>query len=338
MSFRLRQLRPSLRHILMHGYTDPRWREDSAWVDRLDSRQRSREDPVPLHRRHTGGARHQRRDGGGPGRRQGAGADVSRADAAAGADPVGPGSVHHPVDRRRSADAVGHRGRRAAALRTVGECPAPVLSSTSPTSCPRRVATELTQRDKALLRLASSAPVRKRFADAWVLMDRIHDADDSAEVLFRYLRKSRPKINAWFVIQSGTPDWERLREAGYKRIVTHGSTLWKLLMLNARHLISSHADVPVIAPPEIVRLARADLAVHLPAARCDQGRPVGLAEPQVDRHVRDQHATGVRLDRGRRQLLRVHEQGSAPHRSAPLRQAAPHRQEHLARASGTWCC
>ena len=39
-------------------------------------------------------------------------------------------------------------------------------------------------------------------------------------------------------------------------MVAHGSTLWKLLMLNARHLISSHADRPVIAPPEIVRLAK----------------------------------------------------------------------------------
>jgi hypothetical protein len=96
--------------------------------------------------------------------------------------------------------------------------------------------------------------VRRRFAGAWVLMDRLHDADDSGEILFRYLRKHRRSINAWFVIQAGTPDYQRLREAGYKRVVAHGSTVWKLLMLNASHLISSHADGAVIAPREVTRL------------------------------------------------------------------------------------
>ncbi|MFP5283840.1 MAG: CDP-glycerol:glycerophosphate glycerophosphotransferase, partial [Actinomycetes bacterium] len=110
--------------------------------------------------------------------------------------------------------------------------------------------------DRLTLRLAASWPVRRRFRDAWVLMDRIHDADDSGERLFRYLRKKRPAINAWFVLEAGTPDWERLKAAGYRRLVAHGSLTWKLLMLNCQHLISSHADVPVMSPPAITRLAR----------------------------------------------------------------------------------
>ena len=50
-------------------------------------------------------------------------------------------------------------------------------------------------------------PVREKYADSWVLMDRIHDADDSGEHLFDYLREHRPEINAWFVVERGTPDW-----------------------------------------------------------------------------------------------------------------------------------
>jgi CDP-glycerol glycerophosphotransferase (TagB/SpsB family) len=84
-------------------------------------------------------------------------------------------------------------------------------------------------------------------------MDRIHDAGDSGERLFRYLRTSRPTINAWFVIESGTADWRRLQAVSRMRVIPHGSLRWKLLMANCRHLISSHADVPVMRPPALMR-------------------------------------------------------------------------------------
>jgi glycosyltransferase involved in cell wall biosynthesis len=106
---------------------------------------------------------------------------------------------------------------------------------------------------RTLVRAARSWPVRRRFADAWVLMDRIHDADDSGERLFRYLREHRRRINAWFVLEEGTADWDRLRRDGERRVVAHGSLRWKLLMANCRHLISSHADVPVMNPPAILQ-------------------------------------------------------------------------------------
>ena len=113
----------------------------------------------------------------------------------------------------------------------------------------------LTRAERSVLRLARSGPVRRRFANAWVLIDRIADADDSAEHLFRYLRRREPDINAWFVVKSGTRDWDRLRKAGYRRLIPYGSLLWKLLMLNCEHLISSHADVPITRPPEMMRLS-----------------------------------------------------------------------------------
>lgn len=89
-----------------------------------------------------------------------------------------------------------------------------------------------------------------RFRNAWVLMDRIHDADDSGERLFRHLREHRPDINAWFVLERDVPDWDRLVADGYgPRLVSYGSRRWKQLLINAEHLISSHADAPIQNPP-----------------------------------------------------------------------------------------
>lgn len=101
---------------------------------------------------------------------------------------------------------------------------------------------------RKLEKLASARPVVRLFGGAWVLMDRSHNANDNAEHLFKYLRKHRRDINAWFVVKRGTADWRRLRNEGYKRIIPHGSLIWKLLCLNATHMISSHVDKYVVDP------------------------------------------------------------------------------------------
>jgi glycosyltransferase involved in cell wall biosynthesis len=102
---------------------------------------------------------------------------------------------------------------------------------------------------RALQLAATLAPFRRRFADAWVVMDRIHDADDNGERLFEHLRAKRPDLNAWFVIERGTADWRRLAAAGERRVIAHGSLTWKMLMLHCRWLISSHVDAPIVNPP-----------------------------------------------------------------------------------------
>jgi glycosyltransferase involved in cell wall biosynthesis len=111
--------------------------------------------------------------------------------------------------------------------------------------------------DRLLLRASRSKVATRLFGDAWVLIDRIENADDSAELLFRYLRTHRRKVNAWFVLQKGTPDYRRLRKDGYKRVVPYGSLRWKLLMLNCHHLVSSHADTPIVRPEVITRMLTA---------------------------------------------------------------------------------
>jgi glycosyltransferase involved in cell wall biosynthesis len=106
-----------------------------------------------------------------------------------------------------------------------------------------------------LVRLHARTIGAVRYRDAWVVMDRIHDADDNGERLFEYLRDARQDVNAWFVLEAGTPDWRRLRRAGVTRLVAHGSRAWRSLMLNAQWLLSSHSDAPITRPAEVLRLA-----------------------------------------------------------------------------------
>lgn len=92
-----------------------------------------------------------------------------------------------------------------------------------------------------------SPAVRQRFRDAWVFMDRNTDANDNAEHLYRHAREHHPEINAWFVLERKSEDWDRLKAEGF-RLVAYGSTEWRLLILHAAHLASSHADAYVVSP------------------------------------------------------------------------------------------
>lgn len=96
--------------------------------------------------------------------------------------------------------------------------------------------------------LARRGTFARMFKDAWVLMDRSHNAHDNAEHLFKYLRSERRDINAWFVVRKGTADWNRLRAEGYKRVIPHGSLIWMILCLHATHMVSSHVDRYVVEP------------------------------------------------------------------------------------------
>jgi glycosyltransferase involved in cell wall biosynthesis len=111
-------------------------------------------------------------------------------------------------------------------------------------------------RRRALRRCLTAPPIAHLYRDAWVLMDRIHDADDSGEHLFHYLREHRPDINAWFVLERGTPDWRRLEPQLGRRLVAHDSWRWLVLMLSCTNLISSHVDRPVHKPHQVMRLLK----------------------------------------------------------------------------------
>lgn len=114
-------------------------------------------------------------------------------------------------------------------------------------------------RDTGIRQEAKSGRILHKYANAWVLLDRVQDADDSGEHLFRYLRQNRPDINAWFVLEADTPDSKRLISEGYgKRLVEYGSHAWKLLMSNCAVVISSHAGPPMFRPEPLQDLLDPD--------------------------------------------------------------------------------
>ncbi|MCW2759961.1 MAG: glycosyl transferase family 2 [Marmoricola sp.] len=110
-----------------------------------------------------------------------------------------------------------------------------------------------TRPDRVYRRLADTKLTRRKYADAWVFLDRIHDAGDSGEILFKHVRANHPDINAWFVVVKESADYARLKSEGHgDRLVAHGSNQWRMLMANCSHVLSSHADNPVMRPPGIL--------------------------------------------------------------------------------------
>jgi hypothetical protein len=117
-----------------------------------------------------------------------------------------------------------------------------------------------TSRDRwraTIARRLARSPLGRRYRAAWVLCDRIDAADDNAERLFEYLRSDRPDVNAWYTIDADSAAWSRLRTTHGNRVIARGSFWWRILMLNAHWLISSHADLAVTDPPEVLKLVPA---------------------------------------------------------------------------------
>lgn len=111
----------------------------------------------------------------------------------------------------------------------------------------RRSVSSAHLRDEFLSLRVRGKRVRDRFADAWVFMDRDTTANDNAEHLYRYVAEHHPEVNSWFVLRRTSPDWARLEADGF-RLVEYGTETWKMLLLHAEHLASSHIDNYVVRP------------------------------------------------------------------------------------------
>ena len=107
----------------------------------------------------------------------------------------------------------------------------------------RRRSRPLKMRLKAgvLAALARLPWVRRKYRNAWVLVDRTINADDNAEHMYRWLKEHQPHINTWFLLNPDSADWPRLEREGF-RLLAPDSLQSKLLVLNSEHIISSHAE------------------------------------------------------------------------------------------------
>ncbi|MDR0285538.1 MAG: glycosyltransferase family 2 protein, partial [Propionibacteriaceae bacterium] len=85
---------------------------------------------------------------------------------------------------------------------------------------------------------ATTPAVQARYGGAWLVMDRPKLADDNGEHLYRYLLRTRPDLNAFFLLDRSSPHWSRLEAEGF-RLLAYGSDAAVLATLNAVVRISS---------------------------------------------------------------------------------------------------
>ncbi len=89
------------------------------------------------------------------------------------------------------------------------------------------------------------AAIKNKKKPIWLFMDRVDQADDNAEILYRYVKK-RDEVDAYYIIREDTKDYERLKELG--GIVPLYSPQHDLLVLLADYVISSQANGVVENP------------------------------------------------------------------------------------------
>ncbi|WP_301006802.1 MULTISPECIES: bifunctional glycosyltransferase/CDP-glycerol:glycerophosphate glycerophosphotransferase [Helicobacter] len=75
----------------------------------------------------------------------------------------------------------------------------------------------------------------------WVFIDRDIEADESAEVLYRYISKNYPKQKIIFALDKTSLDWNRLQKDGFN-LIDFNSYKFPLIAKKANKIISSHAD------------------------------------------------------------------------------------------------
>ena len=94
---------------------------------------------------------------------------------------------------------------------------------------------------------AGETPGADALKNCWILMDRVHKADDSAEHLCRWLMREHPETKAVFVLDRKSKDWDRLAREGFP-LVAYLRKKHLAALAGAAWLISTHVDDPVIDP------------------------------------------------------------------------------------------
>lgn len=77
-----------------------------------------------------------------------------------------------------------------------------------------------------------------KYQDIWLISERGFDARDNGFVFYKYLRTKHPEVNSYYIIDSNSPDYEKVKK--YGNIVEYKSWQHYLLLANATYKISTH--------------------------------------------------------------------------------------------------
>jgi hypothetical protein len=75
--------------------------------------------------------------------------------------------------------------------------------------------------------------------EIWLVGERTDTAQDNGLHLFRHLRSVHPELKAYYVIETSSPQYERVRDLG--NVVRHSSLKHRLLMLHASVLANAYS-------------------------------------------------------------------------------------------------
>ncbi len=92
----------------------------------------------------------------------------------------------------------------------------------------------------------------KKYRGAWVISDRIDEANDNGVLFYDYLAKQHPEINAFYVISKASPDFQKLRNRGVK-VIDYNSEEHRRVMKYADAEISAFFN---FAPFDINTIGR----------------------------------------------------------------------------------
>ncbi|SLK03425.1 CDP-glycerol glycerophosphotransferase, TagB/SpsB family [Enterobacter sp. NFR05] len=103
----------------------------------------------------------------------------------------------------------------------------------------------ITRKAKILRSIATSSIIKNKYSNSWLFIDNELRADDNAEHFYRYVSKYHPGEKCYFLISEQSPDWQRLKNDGFN-LVKFGSLAHRLALLNAKYLLSSHANPAIV--------------------------------------------------------------------------------------------
>lgn len=86
--------------------------------------------------------------------------------------------------------------------------------------------------------------VKYQVDGSWLLMDRLTQADDNAEHLYRHITRNYPEQLCYFALSKSSIDWIRLQKEGFN-LVEFATEEFENKLRRASKVISSHLDKPI---------------------------------------------------------------------------------------------
>lgn len=83
------------------------------------------------------------------------------------------------------------------------------------------------------------------YSSCWIICDRADNADDNGEHFYKFLMKEHPEVNAWFLLDKKSTDWDRLKKEGF-RLLALGSSEHRTALQFSKIFISSQIETRVI--------------------------------------------------------------------------------------------